>query len=141
MSQPPDAIATYRAALPTARDRLRFAVGDTNVAAALLVDVTYDAILAGVNNDERLATVVVCDALISRYAQEPTRAEITGVESAEWRDRLSAWKGLAARLRAEATQEATRAQGTFSVQRPQRYDEEVGEYTRQRRHLPPEGWD
>lgn len=109
--------ATFDWGLGRALDRVRFALGDTEVAEALLPDESYEATLATYDDDERRATLVLAEALIARYAREPEKVvvEDSRVEVA-WGERLTAWVALVARLRVELT----RHSGTRS---PQRGDE------------------
>jgi len=110
--------ATFDPALPAALDRMRLALGDTNTGAAkpagadplqLPVDnAIYTGLLAYHGQDERAATVALADALIARYSQEPTKAALDGLESAEWAARLRGWETLAARLRAEVSADQAR---------------------------------
>jgi hypothetical protein len=123
---------TFDPALLTPRDRLRFDLGDTDVSAvkpagadvlALPVDDSvYAGVLARRGNDERQATIDLADALIAKYAQMETKASVDGVESAEWGNRLAAWRALSTRLRGEVAAEAptVAGRGSFSVARPHR---------------------
>jgi hypothetical protein len=130
--------ATFSPALATARDRMRFDLGDTNVGAvkaagadplALPVDdAVYDGALARRGGSERQALIDLAEALIAKYAQLETKASVEGVESAEWGNRLTAWRALATRLRGELASEAptTPGRGSFSVTRPTRPGREGG---------------
>lgn len=132
----PEPRATFDPALPTARDRMRFDLADTDVNRAKaetadpltlpVDDAIYDGVLARRGNDERLALIDLADALYSRYAQEPSRAEISNVESAEWKNRLDGWKALATRLRGEIATETQQARGSFTVLRPTRPGQQPG---------------
>ena len=124
--------ATFNPALLTARDRMRFDLGDTNVAVekdddadplSLPVDdAVYAGVLARRGNDERQATLDLADSLIARYAQLETKATVDGVVTAEWGNRLAAWRALADRLRAAIASEAptVAGRGSFSVARAHR---------------------
>lgn len=92
--------ATFDARLPTAKDRLRFALGDTDVTQPAAQDETYVAVLALHAADEQLAAIQMADSLILRYAQQPDVVDVDGAIKVSWRDRLPAWRELAARLRA-----------------------------------------
>lgn len=92
-------VATFDLNLPTARDRMRFALGDTNVAAALEQDETYAATLT--LHGEPLGTAVMAEALAARFAQEPDSVGIDGALSVSWRDRVKTWLALAQRIRTE----------------------------------------
>jgi hypothetical protein len=110
--------ATFDWGLGRALDRLRFAVGDTEVAEALLPDESYEAALAMYDGDERRATLVLAEGLIARYAREPEKVvvEDSRVE-VSWKERLAGWTALVARLRAELS-------GSHGgTRRPERRDE------------------
>jgi hypothetical protein len=123
---------TFDPALATARDRLRFDLGDTHVGAtkaagadvlALPVDdAVYAGALARRGGDEDLAYIDLADALIAKYAQMETKASVDGVESAEWANRLAAWREGVARRRAKVAAAAPTVpgRGSFSVARAHR---------------------
>jgi hypothetical protein len=110
---------TFDATLTAPKDRIRFALGDTNVGAvkAALSDLMelpvddsiYAGLLAAHGQDERAVTLALAEALIMRYSQEPTKVGIGSVENAEWAARLTGWQHLASRIRAELEQESTQA--------------------------------
>jgi hypothetical protein len=124
--------ATFDPDLLTARDRLRFDLGDTNVGAvkpagadALTLpvdDAVYAGVLARRGGDERLATLDLVRALIAKYAQAETKAAVEGIESAEWANRLVAWRALESRLAGEVAAAAptVAGRGSFSVVRAHR---------------------
>lgn len=124
--------ATFDPALLTPRDRLRLRLSDTNVGAtkadgadalALPVDDSvYAGALALHENDERRAGLELVRALIGKYAQMETKAAVDGVESAEWANRLVAWRALESRWAAEIAAEAPTVpgRGSFSVARAHR---------------------
>jgi hypothetical protein len=130
--------ATFDPALLTSRDRMRFDLGDTNVGAVKPAgadplalpadDAVYAGVLARRGNDERLATLDLADALIAKYAQLETKASVDGVESAEWANRLAAWREGVARRRAKVAAAAPTVpgRGSFSVARPTRPGRECG---------------
>jgi hypothetical protein len=121
--------ATYDPTLLSALDRLRFLLGDTDTAAALLPDETYTAMLASKGADETLAAIALADALIARFAQLATRKSVDGAGGAgsvEYGNRLAAWRELAARLRKEVTQAAIVSRGSGGITRPSRADDERG---------------
>lgn len=104
MSEP---VANYNPALPTARDKLRFKLGDTNTGAALIPDVTYDAVLSVVGGDEKKAAVALLDHLISRFAQLPNSTTADdGAVRIEWKDRVATWRAMRGLLQAEIEAEA-----------------------------------
>lgn len=89
--------ATFVNTLPTAKDRMRFALGDVAVAAPLEQDETYAATLTLYG--EELGTAVMAEALASRYAQKPdSLSDDSG--SISWRERVKTWLALATRIRA-----------------------------------------
>jgi len=92
--------ATFDASLSTAKDRLRFALGDTDVTQPAAQDETYVAVLALNAADEQLAAIQMADSLILRYAQLPDVVDVDGAIKVSWKDRIPAWEQLAARLRA-----------------------------------------
>lgn len=93
--------ATFNIALISATDRMRFDVGDTNVAAALWQDETYQGLLTRYDNNESRATLAAAEALLMRYGQEPNKVEITGAVKVEWEERIKMWGALVNRLRVE----------------------------------------
>lgn len=116
--------ATYDNTLPTAKDRMRFALGDTNVAAPLEQDETYAAALA--QNGEKLGQAVMAEALAARYAQRPDSLSSDG-DSITWRERVKTWLALATRLRAEV---AAGISGGATFRLGSRGDEAESEYVR-----------
>lgn len=129
---------TFNPALLSATDRMRFTLGDTNVnlekpagADPMLLpadDDVYLGVLAMEGNDERAATLAMAEAFIAKYALEPTKADISEFESAEWRTRLDAWKAVASRLRGKIDAEVKQLVGTFSIRKVHRSEERTGEY-------------
>lgn len=97
--------ATYHPTLDRPEDQLRFALGDTNMDAPLLPDVTYTARLAAHDGDVDQASVDVARALVNRFAHEPTRLELAdGAGTVSWGDRLGGWNAL---IRAHETSTGT----------------------------------
>ncbi len=68
--------ATYDPSLPTARDRLRLALSDTDTIAAYFPDETYDGALISCGNDENEALMVLARALQVKLSQLPTESQI-----------------------------------------------------------------
>jgi hypothetical protein len=87
---------TYSPALATARDRLRFRLGDIE-AAELYPDATYDALLALWTTEDR-ALYELAKALIVRYAQQPNEVSVSGAVAVKWAERLATWRALVADL-------------------------------------------
>ena len=85
-------MATFDPTLATARDRVRFALGDTDVANALEEDVTYDVTIARYGEGEALR--VMAEGLASRFARKPDRIT-DGDFSVSWGERVKAWRALA----------------------------------------------
>jgi hypothetical protein len=92
---------SFDTALATARDRLRFALGDTNPDAEMLLDATYDAMLEQAGS-ERGAGLLLVRGLIAKYAQMPTQVSTDGGKTqATWAERLKGWQALQQQWRAE----------------------------------------
>lgn len=91
----------YSPSLADATSRVRFAVQDTDDAAPLLPEATYTALIGIHDDSEERATVAAAEALLTKYAQQPDKVEITGALKAEWSSRLAAWRALANGLRAQ----------------------------------------
>jgi hypothetical protein len=83
--------------LPTARDRIRHLLGDTDAAQPLLADETIDAAVA--QSGESLATATLAEGLAADYARRPSSFGTTGL-SVSWANRVPTWLELAARFRA-----------------------------------------
>jgi hypothetical protein len=81
--------ATFDLTLPTALDRIRRSVGDTNTAAALRQDEEILAVLT-LTGDENLATAQVAAGLAVEYAQRPDSISDDGT-SISWRERVKTW--------------------------------------------------
>lgn len=121
--------ASYDNTLPTAIDRMRHSLGDTDMTAPLRQDETYEALLATYSETE--ATAVMAEALAAEYAQQPVRITDEGT-TVDWSDRVKTWLALAARLRAALAETASTVGNTLRTVRPRRYDdwEEQSEYVR-----------
>lgn len=116
--------ATYDATLPTAKDRLRFALGDTTMTDVLEQDETYVAALTLYS--EPLATAVMAEALAARFAREPD--SISGAAgSISWRERVKTWLALAERMRGAVATTSGAMAGTMIATRG---DETQSEYVR-----------
>lgn len=128
MSEP---AATYHEAQDRALDRLRYLLGDYDMNAPLLPDLTYLAILAQQFSDERLTAIQIGDGLLAKYALMPTSMSNSTGESIAWANRLKYWSSLVARLRAEIALAAT--PNSFDVLRPTRPGcDDRAEYRRER---------
>jgi len=103
-------MATYDPTLASARDRLRFALGDTDAAAPLEADTTYDAAISW--HGEAGALRAMAEGLASRFAQKPDRIS-DGDFSVSWGERVRAWRALttgSAGTGAAGTVQATRGE-------------------------------
>lgn len=117
-------VAFYDSLLATAKDRMRHMLGDTDMAAPLREDETYEAILTAYG--ETMGTAVLAEALAVEYAQQPTSVSASGV-SVAWPDRVKTWQELAKRLRTTELEVArTNALHLLGSGRPQRSDDDLG---------------
>jgi hypothetical protein len=91
--------ATFNVDLSTAKDRVRFIVGDTNMAAPETQDETIAALLAANAADENKAALAVADYLLLLYAREPDTVEVTAAVKVAFTSRLAALEQIATRLR------------------------------------------
>lgn len=105
--------ATYNAALPTPRDRVRLLLGDvgdgttqTEIADALLQDETIDAALA--QHSFADAVVVLATGLIARVGQEPDHYAESGGLTLDWSRRLEGWQQIVTLARAGQLSSALR---------------------------------
>lgn len=90
-------VASYDPSLTIARDRVRLVLGDTDTAAPLRPDATYDAAISDLG--EAGATAYLAEGLATQYAQEPDSYGEAGGITVSWRDRVKAWLELAKRTR------------------------------------------
>lgn len=125
--------ATYDQTLPTARDRIRFSLGDTTVspeASALIPDETYDALI--IEHGETMATVVAAESLAAKFSQNPSQVVLVGGKAFTWADRAKTLLELASRLRSALG--ATTSGGSVStatrVASPTRGDDDYSERRR-----------
>lgn len=113
--------------LGTARDRARFAVGDTDNTAPLEPDTTYDAAIALYG--EEVGTATIAEGLAARYGQEPDSFSSDGT-SISWRSRVTTWLALAKRLREQAAAVNGSTSGRISTVQAVRDDPDTDEYHR-----------
>jgi hypothetical protein len=113
---------SYDPSLPTARDRVRFTVGDT-ASPELRPDTEYDALIA--QYDERTATLKMAESLASQYAQDPSSISVGGL-SVSFSDLVKNWQQLAAALRQAIKDDPATSLSTLQVGRLQRL-EDTGE--------------
>lgn len=103
--------ATFDPTLATARDRLRLALGDTDVSdatAVLFADETYDALIAAAESEDG-ALLAAARAAYARLANEPTQFK-DGDGAVTWGNRLAAMSSLIDRIVL-----AEQAEGLFDV--------------------------
>ena len=86
--------ATYVNTLLTARDRLRFQLGDTDTADALLADEEIAAAVT-IKTTEDAALVYLAKGLLRRYARLPVKITADGA-SIDWGERVAAWREIIA---------------------------------------------
>lgn len=127
--------ATFDPTLPTARDRIRLLIGDhtfgADPTAALRSDESINSVLT-MTGDYRLAVAELADGLATEYGQEPDSFTATGDMSISWRDRVSAWEELSARMRRAVAAEQGIRDGMRAV-RPRRDFIPDTEYQRRER--------
>lgn len=92
-------VATFSVDLSTAKDRVRFIVGDTNMAAPETQDETIAALLTANAQDENKAALAVADSLLLFYARQPDTVEVTGAVKVDFKSRIAALHTIAERLR------------------------------------------
>ena len=85
---------TYTNTLPTARDRLRFALGDTNNP-GFIPDETYTATLSLNNQDEVASVRQLAGHLAVRFANEPGGIRLPSGLSISYRERVAQWAAIA----------------------------------------------
>lgn len=85
--------ATYDDTLPTDRDWVRHELGDTDIAAPLRQDETYDALILALGKQGALRTVA--RALASEYARKPSSVSLPSGLSVSWSSRVSNWQAIA----------------------------------------------
>ena len=88
--------ATYKTNLATARDRVRFRLGDVDVNNALLSDQEIAAALS-LKGSEDAATLYLANGLLAQFAHQPTRVSADGTVF-NFSERLNIWRGLVAEL-------------------------------------------
>ena len=123
---------SYNPALPTARDRLRWALGDTDAEEPLMDDVTYNAVLTANGQDEALSKISIAAALVAQYSREPDRVRKDDGTEVSWKDRLAGWRAIA---NSTITSPASASGGGFNVRRAQRFEDSGAEYYAGRRSI------
>lgn len=89
-----DEVFTYDPSLPTPRDRMREAVGDTDPTNPLRYDATYDALLT-YWQDEPTATAKLARALAVQYGRQASSVSVPGGPSVSYSDRVKTWLDVA----------------------------------------------
>lgn len=116
---------TYTDAQPTALQRVRHDIGDTDSSRPLRSDETINAVLvvAGtvgtateVTLAEKVATAELASALAVEYAQRPDSIDKPGKIAVSWRDRVKAWQALATRLYGEVAAASVATSSTVGAQ-------------------------
>ncbi|MBE3039936.1 MAG: hypothetical protein IMZ62_14150 [Chloroflexi bacterium] len=87
------AVATYSTSLAAELDHVRFALGDTDTTAPLIVDATITALLTEFGYAEALAQCA--DALVALFGQKPDTYDESGGLKFSWRERIKAWQKVA----------------------------------------------
>lgn len=113
---------TFDPALLTARDRVRFQLGDTDMAKPLIPDETYDAQIAWYGGDEQKAARELARGLIAEYGRKPVNIKAGSVQ-VDYRERLTVWRGIVGRIDI-----AVGGGGSLSSIRTSRFDDVSGEY-------------
>jgi hypothetical protein len=88
--------ATYSADLSTAKDRIRFRLGDNDVAQALVSDEEIAAILS-LKGSEDAACLALAKHLLARYGREPVKVTMDGT-TIDFSARVEVWRELVADL-------------------------------------------
>lgn len=83
---------SYDDRLSTERDRIRFALGDTDDPNWLFADATIDAVLVSEGSVDA-AVLYLARGLIARFAQQPVVITAQG-ETQDYRDRLTTWQRI-----------------------------------------------
>lgn len=93
----------YDPSLSTDRDWMRNRLGDTDDAAPIVPDATYDAYLAAADDNWRLAAAALARSLASTAINRPNSLNGANIGSISWGDRAAQWLKIAAELEAEAS--------------------------------------
>jgi hypothetical protein len=110
----PEGQFSFDATLPTARDRMRFTLGDTDPTNPIRFDETYDAALE-YYEDEAIATAKLARAFASQFGRQPTSASVPGGPSYTYGDRVKTWIDTAKQIES-AVVPTGRASGYVSAQ-------------------------
>jgi len=123
-------VATFDGNLATARDRVRFNVGDIIIdistdplGVALRPDEQYDAVISQTATED-LATAVMAESLAAEYGVVPDSISDDGT-SLSWRDRVATWLAIAKAARSRSASVLETVSGTTGTRRMVRYDLEL----------------
>jgi hypothetical protein len=136
-------VFTYDGSLPTAKDRMRHTLGDTDPSNPLRFDETYTATLAFYDDDETLATAKLARALAVQFGREATSISIPGGPSISYSDRVKAWTETAKSLESAIADAGGSGSTSYTgkrVSRPGMDVESVSEYRRGLDDYPAGGW-
>ncbi len=89
--------ATYSSLLSTARDKVRFRLGDTDTASSLLSDEEIAAVLTLKGSVEDDACLYLAKGLLARYGREPVKITQDG-QTLDFSARIGVWEALVAEL-------------------------------------------
>ena len=97
---------TYDEALPTARDRIRLSLGDTDGLDPLLQDETIDAAFDQYeplgDTAEAITTAFLARSLAARFGRSPSSLAIPGGPTLSYGDRVKSWLETANKMEAAA---------------------------------------
>lgn len=88
--------ATYKTTLATARDRIRFRLGDIDVNRALLSDQEIAAAI-GLKGSEDAALLYLAKGLLAQFTHQPTRVSADGTVF-DFSERITTWRELVSEL-------------------------------------------
>lgn len=115
---------TYEPAHDEPRDRIRFALGDTDSTEPLLQDETITAVLTQYSNDEERAIAHLAGGLVTRYSRMPDKIRKDDGTEVSWKERLTGWRSLSGL----ATAATATGGGGLTTRRAERYGESGAEY-------------
>lgn len=122
-------VFTYDSSLPTARDRMRAAVGDTDASNPLRYDETYDELLT-YYEDEATATAKLARSLASQFARMPSSVSIPGGPSVSYGDRVRTLLDTAKSIEAAVSTIRGTSYRSMTVSRPGMDSDAISEYRR-----------
>lgn len=92
--------ATYSDRLLSDTDRVRAALGDTDIYDPLFSDAHITAVLA-IEGGLRPAIAALADELVARWSRDPVRKQANGI-MVDYTDRLDTWRQIAQHARGSA---------------------------------------